>query len=968
MINNSDIGKEIHGFRVLSVTHVGEIAADMIEAEHMKSGAQLVWLDRDDENKSFCIAFPTIPDNDTGVFHILEHSVLGGSDRYPVKEPFLEMMKSSMQTFLNALTYPDKTVFPVSSRNDKDFMNLVRVYMDAVLHPSIYHKPEIFMQEGWHYEFPEDGGAPVYKGVVFNEMKGAFASADTVLENEIARRLFPDCCYSYVSGGDPAHIPELTYEQFLDYHKRFYNPTSGYIVLDGKMDIDAVLGMLNDEFLSDYDRAASAAKTPVQPAVDGGLSTVYYELPPEEPKEKKARYAFASVPYLADERVDTVAAQVLSNVLCGSQQSPLKRRILEEKLGEDVRMGLIAEIAIPYFCLEVKNIDESSTDRLKEVLHDEIERLCREGIDKELLASSISSLEFSMKERDFGFAPQGVGFCISVVDGLYYNHDAKYNLEFDDIFKRLYACAEGDYFEKLLAALVQSPHRCEVLMLPSYEEGERLKAAEDERLALAVSRMSEEERLACRAAGERLIEWQNAEEAPEAAATLPHLQLSDISPIPSFTETREMTVGGIPVIRQSIGSPEIVYCRLYFNISDIPAAELPPLGLLCAALGELDTDRYTALEIAKYSGLYLGSLNFSIEPYTQKDHPETCKNYLCVSFSAVRDKLCDASKLVLNIMTATKFDNQQSILETVWAVCADMENALVESGNDIAAARVFSGVSAAGAVNEHCEGFTFYRYVKKLRENFQSEADALTAKWRSQLDKIFVKSRLLAGISGGADDAVNTVTDIFAALPEGEKCGGCAVSPLGSAREGIIIPGDTSYAVMGGNLLNVCRKYEGCEPVISRIISLYYLWNVIRVQGGAYGTGAAAAESGNMLFYSYRDPDSAGSLKCYAETSRFLREFAQSGNDLTDIIVGAVAKTEPVLLPRRQAKVADDRYLRGVSFEDLCALRRRMLSITAEDIVKFADDLDRFVDQAGVCVVGSKEQIAAVEGLTVYSM
>ncbi|MDE6590826.1 MAG: insulinase family protein, partial [Oscillospiraceae bacterium] len=535
-----------------STRELEELDAKFHELEHEKSGARLVWLERDEENKTFGIAFQTQPWDDPGVFHILEHSVLCGSERFPVKEPFVELLKSSLNTFLNAMTFPDKTFYPVSSRNGQDFLNLMRVYMDAVLHPLIHSKPEIFGQEGWHYELSEDGTAS-YKGVVFNEMKGAFASPDTLLEGEMNRRLFPDTCYRYVSGGDPVHIPELTYESFAAAHKRLYHPSNAYIFLDGRMDIDQVLAILDGEYLSAYDRAPVPGPIGMQPPVDGGTAELTYELSHQEGLEGRARLAQGFVACTYADRVEQVALRALADALCGDNQAPLKRRLLEAGLAKDVLLSLRDGVQQPWMLLEARDIDADKLDEVSAALRDELETLAQEGLDHARILATLDNLEFQLRERDYGSMPQGLVFGFNVLESWLYGGDPAANLTVGTLFDELRARCEAGWFEKLLArVLLDNPHTCRVIMRPSHTIGQERQEQEAARLRTAQSAWSGAEAAVLRERQAKIETWQNTPDTPEQLATIPMLRLDQIPEKPEELPCREEELSGVKVLRHEV--------------------------------------------------------------------------------------------------------------------------------------------------------------------------------------------------------------------------------------------------------------------------------------------------------------------------------------------------------------------------------------------------------------------------------
>ena len=964
--------EHICGFVVKESRPVAELSAVLWELEHEKSGARLVWLERAEENKTFGIAFRTLPWDDTGVFHILEHSVLCGSQRYPVKEPFVELMKSSMNTFLNAITFPDKTFYPVSSRNDKDFLNLTRVYMDAVLRPLIYDRPEIFLQEGWHYELDEDG-RPSYKGVVFNEMKGDFASPDTLIQNETFRLLFPDTCYRYDSGGDPAHIPELTYERFLDSHRRFYHPSNAYIFLDGRMDIETVLSILDGEYLSAYTREEQHTEIPLQAPVKPAPVRVFYEVSPGEPAEGRARLVWGHVLGDFSCREEQVAVRVLADALCGGNQAPLKRHILSQNLAQDVHISITDGIRQPYALLEVQNMDESRLAEVEAAVLEELRRLAGGGLDHEQLAAVLANLEFQMRVRDYGGMPQGLGFGLNVLESWLYGGDPAANLEVGELFASLNRKLEEGWFERLLERVfLDNPHSCQVLLLPSPTLGEEMRAEEAARLQAAQESWSAAEKAALLQRQEALRAWQASEDTPEALAALPKLKLSDIPAQPEDLPTEEDKLEGLPLLRHRLSTGGISYVNLYFDISDFSQEKLSSASFLCRLLGSLDTASHSAIELKKLCQLNLGNISFSVEAYGGVNAPESCRTYLCVSFSALDGKLSTAASLAAEILTETSFGDPRMIRELLRQSITGMEQSIIGSGSSFAVRRVSAGYSAQGAAQECTGGFTYCQYLKALEKGFDTRASQLTEDLTALRETIFVRNRLTISLTGTNADAAGTLSD--ALLPRladsGERDLACALRPWGLRREGIVIPADVSFAALGGNLLPYDGRYSGSLRVLARIVSLAYLWNAIRVQGGAYGTGLSFGDSGNACFYSYRDPSAVRSLGCYRRSEDFVRQFCAAQPDLTGFIIGAVAESEPLLLPHKQGKAADGLYLKGVRYADRCLTRREMLSVTADTLSEPARSLGALSQAGSVCVVGSRPQIEAcgAEIDTVYTL
>lgn len=949
----------IYGFFIQNVRPLTELNGLIWEMEHEKSGAKLVWLDRAEENKTFGIAFRTIPEDDTGVFHILEHSVLCGSEKYPVKEPFVELMKSSLQTFLNAMTFPDKTFYPVSSRNHKDFINLVRVYMDAVLRPRIYQCPEIFEQEGWHYEFGPDGDVS-YQGVVLNEMKGIFSSPDTLLQREINRQLFPDNCYRYVSGGDPAHIPDLTYERFLDSHLRFYHPSNSYIFLDGKIDLEQILAILDGEYLSAYTRKENTPVIPVQAPVRSAPVRVCYESAPNEPEADRARLVFGYV--LGDYtcRREAVAARVLADAICGSNDAPLKRRILSSGLAQDVRIQVNDSGQQTFVTLEAMYLGESRVDEVRAAVVEEIFRLVREGLDHGHLAAALANMEFQMRGRDYGSMPLGLGLGMTVLGSWLYGGDPAANLEVGDLFAELNGALEEGYFEDLLEQIfLQNSHTCEVLLIPSNTVGRERQERETARLQKEQDAWNDERRSALLAQREKRLAWQSAPDTVEALATLPRLSLTDISARPEAVPTLAEELNGLPLLRHPISSGGVDHVNLYFDVSDLGADQVSCLSFLCSLLGTLDTHRYATMELQRLSRLYLGSLRFSVEAYGKVNQPESCRTFLCVSFSAVEEKLPQAVSLIAEILTGTRFDNALKIHELLRQITAGMEPGIAAGGANFAATRVAAGSFAAGAVQEYAGGIAYFMWLKNMERDFESRVGQLQADLENLLAMTAVTGRLSVSVTGQDEKAADTLKkellNKLPTVPRAELT--CAIAPWGVRREGIIVPADVSFAVMGGNVLPYGMTYNGFAPVLGKVMTLGYLWGAVRVQGGAYGTGFGVGDNGSVSFYSYRDPNAARSLNCYRKAPAFIRQLPGMVSDLTDFIIGAVAESEPYMTPRQQGKMADSWYLRGVTYEDRCDRRKELLSTTPADLAFFADPLEKWAEHAGICVIGAQRQI-----------
>lgn len=945
-----------HGFAETRVRELPEIDAKLHEMKHQKSGARLIWIEREDDNKTFGIAFKTLPENDTGVFHILEHSVLNGSDRYPVKEPFVELLKNSMNTFLNAMTYSDKTVYPVSSKNNQDFLNLMRVYLDAVFHPLIYSKPEIFYQEGWHHEFAEDGSVS-YKGVVFNEMKGAMSSPDDILEQAMLAGLFPDNCYKYNSGGDPASIPDLTYDMFIANHKKYYDPSNSYIFIDGSVDIDTTLGIIDDEYLSHYDCAPEIPPIELEKPIDGGVLEYEYGLSPSEELEGHTRLAYGNVIGTYEDYEKLIAMDVLAEVLAGTNHSPLSRAVLSEGLAEDVILRISDGILQPYAVLEVRNLKDENKDKVEKLIRDTLTGIADNGVDREQLDSSMANLEFKLRERDYG--PKGLVFGLTALDTWLYGGDPATKLVVGDMFEDLKKKADEGYFEQLIReVLLDDPHTCKVILKPSHTYAETTAAKEQARLKREEESWTPEEREVLIRKQEKLEAWQHSEDTPENLATLPMLKLSDLPEEPEKFPMDETEIGGVKVLMHKLNTTGIVYTNLYFDATDLSEKELSAASLLCSLLGKLDTRSHTAEKLQTLLNFYCGNFGAKISTYPSANNYDV---KLRVSFSALETKLEDATKLVCEILSETKLDNETSVVEILRQEKTGLFNDILMSGNAAALRRVNAQISSVGVADDYTSGISYY---KALGE-FESESSSLLSALESVKNKVLGSDRAVVSLTGEMANAAEiVVSTVSSALPAVGKSNGKAdLKPFGIRKEGIAVPTEIAFAAMGSSVTALGEKVTGDYSVAARILTYGYLWNVIRVQGGAYGTGFVVRDYGYTTCHSFRDPSANRSIGYFKKSGEFLRDFLKSNDDLTGFIIGSVSDMFQLTTPSMKGVISDNRYFSGITPERVSEKYHELVNATAEDLIKLSYNIDKVIQGGGICIVGSKKQLDECEEL-----
>ncbi|MCD7732357.1 MAG: insulinase family protein [Oscillospiraceae bacterium] len=945
-----------HGFAETRVRELSEIDAKLHEMKHVKSGARLIWIEREDDNKTFGIAFKTLPENDTGVFHILEHSVLNGSDRYPVKEPFVELLKNSMNTFLNAMTYPDKTVYPVSSKNNQDFINLMRVYLDAVFHPLIYSKPEIFYQEGWHHEFAEDGTVS-YKGVVFNEMKGATSDPDDILEEAVMQGLFPDNCYKHNSGGAPASIPDLTYEMFIANHKKYYDPSNSYIFIDGSVDIDTTLGIIDDEYLSHYDAAPEIPPIDMQKPIDGGVLEYVYGLSPSEELEGHTRLAYGNVIGTYDEYEKLIAMDVLAEVLAGTNHSPLSRAILSEGLAEDVIFRISDGILQPYAVIEIRNLKDENKDKVEKLVRDTLTGIADNGVDREQLESSMANLEFKLREKNYG--PKGLVFGLTALGTWLYGGDPATKLVVGDMFENLKKKADEGYFEQLIRdVLLDNKHTCKVVLKPSHTYAETTAEKEQARLKREEKSWTSEEREALIEKQKKLEAWQHREDTPENLATLPMLKLSDLPDEPEKFPMEEAEIGGMKVLLHKLNTSGIVYTNLYFDATDLSEKELSAASLLCSLLGKLDTKSHSAEKLQTLLNFYCGSFGAKVSAYPSADNYDV---KFVVSFSALETKLEDATKLVCEILSETKLDSETSVMEILRQEKTDVFQSILMRGNSAALGRVNAQISPAGVVGEYTSGISYY---KTLGE-FESESKSLLSALGSVKNKVLGSDRAIVSITGEMAKAAETVVDcVSSTLPAvGKSASKADLKPFGVKKEGIAVPTEIAFAAMGSSVAALGEKVTGEYSVAARILTYGYLWNVIRVQGGAYGTGFVVRDSGYITCHSYRDPSANRSLGYFKKSGEFLRDFLKNNDDLTGFIIGSVSDMFQLTTPSMKGVISDNRYFTGITPERVNEKYHELIGATPEKLTELSYNIDKVICDGGICIVGSKKQLDECEEL-----
>lgn len=948
------INEKIHGFQVVRIRDVPEQNGTLYEMIHEKTGAKLAWLERDEENKTFCISFKTVPEDDTGVFHILEHSVLNGSDRYPVKEPFVELMKSSLQTFLNALTYPDKTVYPVSSRNNKDFENLVRIYLDAVFHPRIYRCREIFDQEGWHYE-PREGGNGFYcNGVVLNEMKGAYSSVDTIMISEMNKLLFPDTCYRYKSGGHPEHITELSYEQFIENHKRFYHPSNAKIFLDGSLPIAEILQLIDGEYLSAFEKRACSFPIGEQTAAPYAEKTVFYPAAEGTEQGEAAHIATGYIAGRFDEKEKIAAMNLLADYLTGDNDAPLTKAILEQELGQSVEASFYDGIQQPYLLFFIRNVDKKNKDRILATIRQVLLDTVQNGINVERMKALINCGEFHAHEQNYGWLPTGVGLALSVLDSWNFDGDPMQNLESDSEFAFLREHLEQGYFEELIQELLlNSQNEATVLLLPDTQYDKKQQEAEEKRIQSRIAHMSKTEQEEIFSRLDNLRKAQQTPDTEEALRTIPKLSLSDMDRLPKRIPT---DLVGDSILFHELPTRGIQYIRLFFPLSGITEAELPAVSFACDLLGKLATEHYSSEALNTAITSDLGRIGASVSFFQGAQCAEKCQAYVQVHCCVLEKKADKALHYIEEVFLRTEFSDSNRIKEILTQRIDDFKQGFIESGHQLGMIQSGAGTTASGVVSDAVSGLSAYRWMQSSLKEYNSSFAALSKQLKALCSRIFVKNGLTVTITGHKD--VEFAEKLTALFPSGgEKNRVCVYQPHGQAAEGIEIPAPVAYAVQNAHLSALHSELSGTQKVFAKLVSLEYLWQMVRVQGGAYGTGLQFSSNGNVTFYSYRDPNPSNSIQVYQDTAKFIREMLKSSPDITGVILGTLAQVDPLMTPEAAGQYADAQYFSGNTYEKQCILRKEILETTPQKLLELCSLMESAAEKANICVVGGRDML-----------
>jgi len=962
--------ENLTAYKVIEKRKIEDIGSMSWLLQHKKSGARIALLSNDDENKVFYIGFRTPPTDSTGVPHIIEHTVLCGSKDFPVKDPFVELVKGSLNTFLNAITYSDKTVYPVASCNDKDFQNLMHVYLDAVFYPNIYKEKKIFQQEGWHYEMEDEDSPITLNGVVYNEMKGAFSSPDEINDREVMNSLFPDTAYGVESGGDPQVIPELTYEQFLDFHGKYYHPSNSYIYLYGNMDMVEKLNWLDEAYLSKFDKIEIDSSLKLQQPFEKAVEIQKeYPIMEGEALENNTYLSYNTVVGTSLDKELYFAMQILEYAICSASAAPLKLALIHKNIGTEIYTIYDNGIYQPYFSIVAKNANASQKEEFVETVESELARIVKEGIDKKSLLAGLNYYEFRYREADFGSYPKGLMYGLQMFDSWLYDDNMPFNMiEAIAIFKDLKEKINTDYYEKLVEKyLINNQHKSVVVVTP--KEGLTIKNEKElaDKLAAYKESLSHEEIQQLVADTRALHAFQDSEDAPEDLAKIPMLTREDMKKEAEGFVNEVRAIEDTKVLFHDIDTNGIGYIRLIFDACNIPKDLFAYIGILKNVLGYVDTKKYTYGALFNEMNIHTGGITSSVNTYVNAKKLDAYRLTFEVKTKAMYDELPAAFALMTEIMTTSSLADEDRILEILEELKSRMQGNMTAAAHSIAALRAMSYFSETAVVSELVSGLPCYRLLEKLTADFDGNKKELLEKLAQLTKCIFRPENLMVDLTATNDgfDRIKSLVPImksklFTAPVKKEHF---AVSTE-KKNEAFSTSAQIQYVCRAGNYMkNTNYKYTGALRVLKVILGYDYLWQNVRVKGGAYGCMCNFGKTGDSYLVSYRDPNLKKTVDTFEKTGDYLRNFTADERTMTKYIIGAVSDLDVPLTPSTKGSRSASAYFTNLDYEEIQKERNELLACTQEDIRALAGYLDTMMEQNMVCVIGNGQSIEENKGM-----
>lgn len=956
-------------YEILDEHRVEDVQSDGFILRHKKSGARIAILSNNDDNKVFYIGFRTPPEDETGVPHIIEHTTLCGSKKFPVKDPFIELAKGSLNTFLNAMTYPDKTVYPVASCNDQDFKNLMDVYLDAVFNPNITKYEEIFKQEGWHYELTGKDDELKINGVVYNEMKGAYSSPDEVLSSQIYRSLFPDNTYSKDSGGNPEYIPKLTYEAYLDFYHKYYHPSNSYIYLYGDMDVVERLEWLDKEYLSLYDYKKVNSEINKQPAFDEIKNVeAQYSITMDDSQENKTYLSYNRVVGDSLDEMLYQAFDVLDYALVSSPGAPVKQALIDAGIGDDVYGSYDAGILQPVFSFVAKNANASQADEFESIIENTLKEVVKTGINKEALLAGINSSEFKFREADFGQFPKGLLFGLNCLDSWLFDDMKPFiHLECLDTFAKLRRAVDTDYFEKLIQEyLLDNTHGSSVTVKPKRGLGNEREEALAKELSDYKASLSDEEIDKLIEETEHLKKYQEEPSSDEDLRKLPMLTRADMKKEAMPFSNIEDTLSDVKVVRHDIESNGIDYISFLFDAGDFAQSELGYLGFFTNALGLVSTENYSYTDLANATNIYTGGISTGTASHPDIKDRNNFVFKFEVKLKVLEKNLDKALELMEQMLLSSDFTDTKRLGEIVAQIKARLQANLSSSGHLVAAMRSMSSFSRYALYQDELKGIAFYRSICRIEKELFESPESVSDKLAAIAKKLFARNRMLISFTGNSEaygNAKLSLEKVIAGFNKMSAIGNQAEVHFNTAKEAFIDASQIQYVAKTGDFICEGYEYTGALRLMRIILSYDYLWINVRVKGGAYGCMNTFLRSGESYFVSYRDPNLSDTLDVYDRIPEYIKSFSPDERDMTKYIIGTFSALDTPMNPEAKGSRSLSAYLEGITYEQIQKERNEILNAQPEDIRRLADLVEAVLKKDSICVIGNENMIKESAGL-----
>ncbi|MCX6122640.1 MAG: insulinase family protein [Ignavibacteriales bacterium] len=958
-------GETFHGFKLLEKRFVKEVNAECLYFEHIKSGARLLKIAANDPNKTFSIAFKTDPESDAGTPHIMEHSLLNGSKNFPVKSPFDQLMKGSLITFLNAFTGNDLTCFPFASINDKDYFNVMHVYLDAVFNPLVVSDPRILKQEGWHYEMDSVKAPLVYKGVVYNEMKGSYSNPTRELNYQIYKNLFPNNGYRFTAGGYPQAIPQLTYDKFVKFYKKYYHPVNSYIMLYGNADLDQELAYIDKDYLSKYDKASCPKSFPIQkPFSKMKEVTAFYATAEGSKAENQTYLTFNVVAGLNTDRATTMALNILCDLLVNQEAAPIRLALQKAGIGQDVNAS-VDELQQNVFQIQVQNANPTDKKKFFDIVMSTLHEVVKNGLDKKAVEGAINRTEFQLREGND--AQKGITYNFQILPGWFFADDPFLTLEYEKPLAKVKTALDSKYFESVIQNyIIKNPHALLLVLepKPGLEKENNAKTERELKKYRAALSVKAKERLVKET--QELVEYQKRENTPEALATIPLLERKDINPKATWYAVEEQTVSDVPVLYHEEFTNDVVYTRMHFDLRALPADLIPYAALLAEVLGSQNTDNYSFGDLDIALNTHTGGFNASIATYLESNSDTLMIPKFVLNAKVMNTKTAKLFELLTEITNHTRYADIERLKSIVTRHQARLDAQVKQDGYGYARRRLLSYFTNTGMLNELINGFEYYWFVTDLATNFDKKSKEISEKLAQTASLLFKKGNFVTALTCGKND-MPAVTQEFTkyanALSPGKEELKTWKFTFEKKNEGFLTASKVQYVMKGYDFKQLGYSWNGKIHVLSQILSSDWLQNRIRVIGGAYGGFSNFSKNGQVIFSSYRDPNLKESLDNYDAIPDYLDKLEVTDKEMTRYIIGTIAGLDHPLTPSQKGDVAVRYYLEKSKPEDQQHERDEVIGTTLSDIKAMRKMVADVLAQKVICVYGNEEKVKAQKDL-----